>query len=90
MLGGCCLRLTKPSQDVNLQAELAPGIAEIVRQARTPVVAVDVKTVIEHEPLLAVGHEGAAEDLAVRKEEVEPTAISAGMTEARGSSDRLQ
>ena len=33
------------------------------------VLAVDAKTVIENEPPLAVGHEGAAEDLAIRKEE---------------------
>jgi hypothetical protein len=39
----------KPSQDVKLQAELGPGLAEIVRQARERVIAVDAKPIIEHE-----------------------------------------
>jgi hypothetical protein len=49
----------KPSQDVKLQAELLPGLAEVVRQARARAIAVDVKAVIEH-----VEHEGAAETVA--------------------------
>ncbi|MGC1575213.1 MAG: hypothetical protein WA813_03635 [Beijerinckiaceae bacterium] len=37
-----------PSQDMKLQAEPAPGVAE------------NVKTVVEHEALQAIEHEGAA------------------------------
>jgi hypothetical protein len=59
----------KPSQDVKLQAELGPGLAEIVRQARERVIAVEAKTVIEHEQPLAIEHDGASEPVAYRKEE---------------------
>jgi hypothetical protein len=58
----------RPSQDVMLQGELLPGLAEIVRQARARVLAVDVKGVIELEPPQAIEHEGAAEAVALRKE----------------------
>jgi hypothetical protein len=40
----------KPSQDVKLQAELGPGLAEIVRQARERAIAVDARPIIEHDP----------------------------------------
>jgi hypothetical protein len=58
----------KPTQDVKLQAELLPGLAEVVRQARARVIAVDVKAVIEHEPPQAIEHKGAVEPAAFRKE----------------------
>ena len=51
----------RPSQDVKLQAELLPGLAEVVRQARARVLAVDVKAVLELEPPQAIEHEGVAE-----------------------------
>ena len=37
----------KPSQDVKLQAELEPGLAEIVRQARERAIAVDARPIVE-------------------------------------------
>jgi hypothetical protein len=58
----------KPSQDVKLQAELLPGLAEVVKQARARVLAVDVKAVLELEPPQAIEHKGAAEAVALRKE----------------------
>ena len=58
----------RPSQDVKLQAELLPGLAEIVRRARARVLAVDVKAVIEHEAPQAIEHKGAVEPAAFRKE----------------------
>ena len=58
----------RPSQDVKLQAELLPGLADVVRQARARVLAVDVKAVFEHEPPQAIEHKGAAEAVALRKE----------------------
>jgi hypothetical protein len=39
----------KPSQDVKLQAELGPGLAEIVRQARERALVIDAKPIIEHD-----------------------------------------
>jgi hypothetical protein len=38
----------KPSQDLKLQGELLPGLAEIVRQARERAIAVDAKPIVEH------------------------------------------
>jgi hypothetical protein len=58
----------RPSQDVKLQAELLPGLAEIVKQARARVLAVDVKAVLELEPPRAIEHDRAAEAVALRKE----------------------
>ena len=58
----------KASQDVKLQAEPGRGLAEIVRQARARVIAVDAKPFIEHEAPRTIEHEGAAETVAFRKE----------------------
>jgi hypothetical protein len=58
----------KPSQDVKLQAELGPGLAEIVQEARARVIAVDAKSIIEHEAPQAIEHPGTAEPVAFRKE----------------------
>jgi Family of unknown function (DUF5681) len=57
----------RPSQDLKLQAELGPGLAEIVKEARARALAVDVETVIGHEQPLAIEHDGAAEPVAFRK-----------------------
>jgi hypothetical protein len=54
----------KASQDVKLQAELGRGLAEIVRQARARVIAVDAKPFIEHEAPPTIEHEGTAETVA--------------------------
>jgi hypothetical protein len=59
----------KPSQDVKLQAELLPGLADVVRQARVRVIAVDVKEVIEHEAQHAIEHDRATETETVRGQE---------------------
>ena len=58
----------RPSQDVKLQGELLPGLAEMVRQARARVIAVDVKATIEHEAPQAIEHHGTAEPVPFRKE----------------------
>jgi Family of unknown function (DUF5681) len=50
----------KPNQDLKVQAELGPGLAEIVKQARARALAVDVETIIGHEQPLAIEHDGAS------------------------------
>jgi hypothetical protein len=44
---------------VKLQAELGPGLAEIVRQARERAIAVDAKPFIEQEARQAKKHDRA-------------------------------
>jgi hypothetical protein len=58
----------RPSQDVKLQAELLPGLADVVRQARARVVAVDVKAVFEHEAPQAIELEGPPGAVALHQE----------------------
>ena len=38
----------KPSQDLKLQGEPLPGLAEIVRQARERAITVEAKPIVEH------------------------------------------
>jgi hypothetical protein len=49
----------RPSQDLKLQGDLLPGLAEIVRQARERAIAVDAKPFIEHEARQAKKHDRA-------------------------------
>lgn len=39
----------RPSQDLKVQAELGPGLAEIVRQARARALVIDATPIIEHD-----------------------------------------
>jgi hypothetical protein len=58
----------RPSKDVKLQAELVPGLAEVVQQARARAIAVDAKLIIEHEAQQAIEHDRASAE-AVRNEQ---------------------
>jgi hypothetical protein len=42
----------KPSQDVKLQADLLPGLAEVARPARERAIAFVAKPIIEHDRVI--------------------------------------